>query len=169
MAEQNSGTTRQQAEEIPQLDMALLGSEIGERIHLGIGDSWVERLPHFTDARGSLTPLELGKGFPFEPKRIFLVYAVQDNQLRGEHAHRQCKQFLVAVHGGISVIVDDGHHRKEIRLDTPTTGLYLAPMVWGVQYKFDADAVLMVAASHNYEPDDYIRDYEVFLSEIGKR
>lgn len=159
-------TNSQKLEEISQFDAAALGPQIGQRVELEIGNSWIERLPHFTDVRGSLTPLELGKGFPFEPKRIFLVYGVQHNHLRGEHAHRECEQFLVAVHGGVSVILDDGKNRKEVRLDNKTVGLYLAPMVWGIQYKFDADAVLMVAASHNYDAADYIRDYDVFMSEI---
>lgn len=40
----------------------------------------------------------------------------------------------------------------------------MSPMVWGVQYKFDLDTVLLVFASHPYDASDYIRDYEEFLA-----
>jgi hypothetical protein len=112
--------------------------------------------------RGSLAVVEQGSGLPFVPKRVFWVFNVPSRDVRGEHAHRRCEQFLVATHGGLSVVVDDGRKREEIRLDTSTLGLYLPPMIWGVQYKFDADAVLLVAASERYDASDYIRDYAQF-------
>lgn len=146
---------------------ASLGSVIGDRQDLSVGGAFLERLPNYTDMRGSLTPLEFGKGLPFEPKRIFLVYGVRNHHVRGEHAHRECAQFLVAASGGISVVVDDGRIRREVRLADPSVGLYLPPMVWGIQYKFDPDSVLMVAASHTYEADDYIRDYATFRALVG--
>ena len=136
--------------------------EIGARQELGVANCWIERLPNFADMRGSLAVLEEGKGLPFVPKRVFWVFNVPSRDVRGEHAHRRCEQFLVAAHGGVSVVVDDGTTREEVRLDSPTLGLYLAPMVWGVQYKFDKDAVLMVAASEPYDGTDYIRDYAEF-------
>jgi hypothetical protein len=37
-------------------------------------------------------------------------------------------------------------------------------MVWASQFKYSADAVLLVLASHRYDPDDYIRDYDDFLA-----
>lgn len=135
---------------------------IGERTELGVRGCWIEKLPNFSDMRGSLTPLQFEKGLPFDPRRIFLVYGVPSNHVRGEHAHHHCEQFLVAAHGGVSIVVDDGENRKEVRLEDPSVGLYLAPLVWGIQYKFDPQSVLMVAASRIYEADDYIRDYAEF-------
>lgn len=146
-----------------------LGAAIGSRLQLGVRNCWLERLPHFTDMRGSLTPLELSKGLPFTPHRVFLVYGVASNHVRGEHAHRECEQFLVAAHGSLSVVVDDGINRREIRLEDPTVGLYLAPLVWGIQYKFEPDSVLMVAASHAYEGADYIRDYSEFREIVREK
>lgn len=148
--------------------VAAVPSQIGARVDLGVRNCWVERLPHFADMRGSLTPLQSGKGLPFTPRRIFMVYGVSSHLVRGEHAHRQCEQFLIAAHGSVSVVVDDGKNRQEIRLEDPTVGLYLAPMVWGIQYKFDPDCVLMVAASHEYEAEDYIRNYADFLAAVSE-
>lgn len=143
-------------------DAGGLAAAIGARRELGVRGCYLERLPHFADMRGSLTPLEMGRGLPFAPARVFLVHGVPSNHVRGEHAHHACEQFLVAAHGRLSVVVDDGKAREEVRLEDPSIGLYLAPLVWGTQYKFDRDTVLMVAASRSYEAADYIRDYAEF-------
>jgi hypothetical protein len=145
-----------------------LGPVIGSRLDLCVSNCFVERLPSYSDMRGSLTPLESGKGLPFIPARVFLVYDVASSRVRGEHAHRHCEQFLIAARGGVSVVVDDGSSRTEVRLTDPTVGLYLPPMVWGIQYKFDRDSLLLVMASRPYESEDYIRSYDEFR-ELVKR
>lgn len=125
-------------------------------------------LPTFVDMRGNLTAGELGRQLPFEPKRVFFVYNVPSVEVRGEHAHRSLEQLLVCVQGTCSVLVDDGAARGEATLDSPASALYIPPMVWAVQYKYSADAVLVVLASDYYDSSDYIRDYEEFLAECGK-
>lgn len=144
-------------------DLSGLPDKAGSRMSLGIGDAFIERLPNFIDMRGSLTPLQEGSGIPFKPERVFLVYGVKSSEVRGEHAHLTCKQFLVAAKGSVSVVLDNGLDRIEMRLADPSVGLYLPPMIWGTQYKFDPDSILMVLASRSYEPDDYVRNYEDFL------
>lgn len=61
-------------------------------------------------------------------------------------------------------MVDDGRQRMEVMLDNPAAGLYLPPMVWGTQYKYSQDAILLVFASHSYDPADYVRDYTEFMA-----
>lgn len=121
-------------------------------------------LRNVQDMRGSLSAGELGRDVPFDVKRYFLVYDVPSKEVRGEHTHRVCKQFLIAIAGSLHVVVDDGTHREEFVLDNPSIGVYLPPMVWGIQYRYSKDAVLMVLASEHYASDDYIRDYEQFLA-----
>ena len=116
-----------------------------------------------SDARGSLLPLDLPGSLPFEPQRVFYVYGVPSKEVRGEHAHRQCEQFLVCLHGSVSAVVDDGATRREFLLDDPSLGLHMPAMTWGTQYNYSPDAVLAVFASRPYEDADYIRDYEQFL------
>jgi UDP-2-acetamido-3-amino-2,3-dideoxy-glucuronate N-acetyltransferase len=101
---------------------------------------------------------------PFEVKRYFLVYDVPNAKVRGEHAHRHCHQFLIAVKGTIRVVADDGARHEEFVLDRPSLGLHLPPMTWGIQYGYSVDAVLLVLASEHYDPADYIRDYGRFLA-----
>lgn len=120
-------------------------------------------LPVFEDLRGTLSVGEFAKDIPFKPLRYFLVFNVGSSEIRGEHAHKQCHQFLVCVKGTCSVIADDGTQREEFLLSAPNQGVYLPPLVWGIQYRYSSDAVLAVFASHYYDADDYIRDYNEFL------
>ena len=115
------------------------------------------------DMRGSLSVGEFERDIPFKPLRYFLVYDVPTAETRGEHAHRTCHQFLIAVKGQVSVVADDGVRREEFKLDSPSAGIYLPPMTWGIQYRYSGDAVLLVFASDYYDGADYIRDHADFL------
>lgn len=121
-------------------------------------------IPGFSDMRGLLNVAEFDR-LPFPPRRAFLVHGVPSNRVRGEHAHRACHQLLICVAGSVQVIADDGEHRQEYRLEEPGTGLHIPPMTWATQYGHSKDAVLLVLASHPYDADDYIRDYDRFLAE----
>lgn len=121
------------------------------------------------DMRGTLTAGEFERSVPFPVKRYFMVFDVPSAEVRGEHAHRRCHQFLVCPHGSVSVVADDGTNREEMVLDAPNIGIYLPPMVWGIQYRYSPDAVLIVFCSDYYDAGDYIRDYSQFLAEIGRR
>jgi acetyltransferase-like isoleucine patch superfamily enzyme/dTDP-4-dehydrorhamnose 3,5-epimerase-like enzyme len=121
------------------------------------------------DLRGKLAAGELADHLPFQPQRFFLIFDVPGKEIRGEHAHRVCHQFMVCVHGRVSIVVDDGRHAAEIGLDGPGLGLYVPPMIWAVQFKYSSDAMLLVLASERYDPADYIRDYDEFLSLLPSR
>jgi UDP-2-acetamido-3-amino-2,3-dideoxy-glucuronate N-acetyltransferase len=124
------------------------------------------RMPLIEDMRGNLIAAEVGRTLPFAPQRYFIVLDVPGAEVRGEHAHRMCHQFLVCVRGAVSVVVDDGRHREEFRLDSPVLGLHVPPRVWATQYGYTADAALLVFASEHYDPADYIRDYDEFLAAV---
>jgi acetyltransferase-like isoleucine patch superfamily enzyme/dTDP-4-dehydrorhamnose 3,5-epimerase-like enzyme len=139
-----------------------------ERFTSSVAGVSLRKLKHVNDLRGDLCAAEWNKEIPFSPKRVFFVYNVPSVRVRGEHAHWECHQFLVCVCGSISVVADDGKNREEFVLDQPWIGLHLPPRVWGIQYKCSSDAVLMVLASHQYNPDDYIRDYDEFLDATAR-
>lgn len=122
----------------------------------------LHRFPKILDLRGNLTVGEFGRSVPFEPKRYFMVFGVPNAEIRGEHAHRVCEQFLICAQGSCHVVADDGENREEFVLDDPSTGLYLPALTWGIQYKYSPDAVLLVFASHFYDSAEYIRDYNEF-------
>lgn len=139
------------------------------RIAMAVHGVHLQRFEEFSDLRGRLTAGELPCEYvPFVPRRWFLVYDVPSREVRGEHAHRVCHQFLVCVSGQASVAVDDGERRGEVLLDGPTLGIYIPPLVWASQFRYGRDSVLLVLASHPYDPDDYIREYESFLVEAAQ-
>lgn len=119
------------------------------------------------DLRGSLSVVNFEREVPFATQRFFVVYDVPTREVRGEHAHRKCHQFLVCLKGSVECLVDDGTTRQQYRLDAPDVGLYMPPMTWGSQYNYSPDAVLGVFASHAYDPSDYIRSYDEFISEVA--
>lgn len=121
------------------------------------------RLPLIEDLRGHLSFAEYDQHLPFAPRRYFVVFDVPSKEVRGEHAHKTLHQFLVCLRGSCSVVLDDGQRREEIILRHPNIGLYLPPMIWATQYKYSADAMLLVLASDVYDAEDYIRDYDEYL------
>ena len=131
---------------------------------LGVGKSALYIMRQVNDPRGSLTVGEVPTEVPFIPKRYFAIYGVPCSELRGEHAHRECEQFLLCLNGSVRVLIDDGYSRCEVILDRPEMGVYMPPMTWGAQYKYSSDAVLLVFASMQYSAEDYIRSYDEFLS-----
>lgn len=138
------------------------------RVPLGIGDSALYLMRRITDARGGLTVGEVPTEVPFSPARYFAIFDVPSVELRGEHAHRRCQQFLICLHGSCRILLDDGQQRCEVTLDRPDMGVFMPEMIWGTQYRYSPDAVLLVFASRSYEAEDYIRDYDDFLSEVKK-
>lgn len=121
-----------------------------------------------TDLRGSLAAVEFST-LPFVPQRFFSVNAVPGRDVRGQHAHKRCEQFLVCLQGSVSALLDDGRTRRVFELDSPSHGLHMKAMTWGAQYNYSPDTVLGVFASLPYDNDDYIREYDEFLDLLGRR
>lgn len=147
-------------------DVSLEKSEVGS-YPTRVAGVKLYQMPRVADIRGNLTVGEFDGSIPFFVKRYFMVFDVPSIETRGEHAHRECHQFLICTRGGCAVVADDGTNRQEFLLDRPDMGLHLPPMVWGIQYKYSADAVLLVFASHHYDSADYIRDYSEFRQLVG--
>ncbi|WP_024275765.1 WxcM-like domain-containing protein [Hyphomicrobium sp. 802] len=139
----------------------IIKSKIEERTDLGVGGCWAEQLPHTKDMEGSVTPIEIQKRVQFQPASI-AVLSITNPNVRTEYARRECKQFIVAVTGGFSALLDDGRNRKEVRLEDASVGLHLAPMVWITRHNYSPNTVLLIAESRPHEQSDYIYDYEAF-------
>ena len=77
----------------------------------GLGKAFIHRLPQVEDLRGSLSFGETFRQVPFEVKRYFPAYGVQDERIRGEHAHRHLQQFLLL--RGRSLQRGDRRRRKQ--------------------------------------------------------
>jgi len=110
-------------------------------------------LKTFTDKRGNLTVIE--KVIPFDIKRIFYIYGVDDS-VRGGHRHKKTIQAAICIRGVCHIVNDNGETKTEFMLDNPGKGLILEPRDWHIMDRFSNDAILMVLASHYYDYNDYI-------------
>ena len=119
------------------------------------------RLDNYRVEEGNLLVLE--KQLPFEIKRFFAIHDVQFASERGSHSHKECHQLMIAASGSFSVEVDDGHSKYTFNLNNPLYGLHVPPGVWAKELNFSNGAICLVYASHSYNEDDYIRDYDEFL------
>lgn len=99
---------------------------------------------------------------PFVPKRIYYIYEATTDWPRGYHAHHKTQQILFCLKGSITVVLEDGKQRETVTLDKPNVGVLLEPYIWHEMHDFEKDTILLVLASENYDPDDYIRDYNEF-------
>lgn len=101
-------------------------------------------------------------GLPFTVNRVFYVYGVREGDIRGHHAHKECKQLLICLNGAVNVTCDDGCNRKVYTLDSPLKGLYIPPGIWAEQFYHSKDTMLVGLASQHYDESDYIRDYDTY-------
>lgn len=122
-------------------------------------------IPKITDpdGRGSLSVLEKNI-LPYSIKRVYYLYDVPSNSTRGGHAHKELQQCLIALSGSFIVVLDDGKERKEILLNRPDKGLLIPSGVWRELIEFSAGAVCLSLVSAEYDEDDYIREYEDFIT-----
>ena len=110
-------------------------------------------LKTFSDQRGNLTVIE--KVIPFEIKRIFYIYGVDDS-IRGGHRHHRTIQAAICLKGSCVVSNNNGLHKEEFYLDQSSKCLIIEPNDWHTMHNFTKDAILMVLASEYFDSEDYI-------------
>jgi len=107
----------------------------------------------FSDERGHLSVLE--QNIPFAIKRVFYIYGV-DNSVRGNHRHHKTIQAVICISGSCVICNNDGTIQEEFILDKPNKCLFLYPQDYHYMHSFSKDAILLVLASENFNPNDYI-------------
>ena len=110
-------------------------------------------LKTFTDKRGNLTVIE--KTIPFDIKRIFYIYGVDDSA-RGGHRHKKTVQAAICLQGACTIHNDNGIKQETFVLDKPNHCLILDTEDWHTMDNFTPDAILMVLASEHFDQNDYI-------------
>lgn len=124
-------------------------------------------LKDHTGDDGSISILEFTELNSFTPKRMFFVHDVPPNKARGFHAHKECIQLLIAAHGVCTLEIKHGDKRLKVVMDSPKLGVLLPAMTWATQTYKNENSVLIVLASHTYDPDDYIEDFVSYLKIVG--
>ena len=118
------------------------------------------QLDCFKAEDGTLYPLNFSQ-LPFTPKRFFMVSGCEVNEKRGNHAHYLCKTFLFCASGAIDITLNDGINEYTHDLKKGE-GVFVDRLVWDYQVYKEKDSILIAFCSIEYEPNDYIEDFEQF-------
>ncbi|MFL0251667.1 sugar 3,4-ketoisomerase [Clostridium neuense] len=114
---------------------------------------------------GKLVPIEGNFDVPFQIKRVFYIYGVDSNVIRGHHALRKSHQILICLKGSVKIRLRTPIDEEIVELSNPEEGLYIGKLIWREMFDFSEDAVLFVLASEHFEEEDYIRNYDFYLNE----
>ena len=120
-------------------------------------------LPKIYDPRGNLSFIEENIQIPFSIKRAYWIYDVPGGQVRGGHAFKLQKEFIVALSGSLEVITNDGAYEKVYRLNRGYFGLYIPNNIWRQMKNFSTNTLVLVLSSTHYDQTDYIRNFSTFL------
>jgi dTDP-4-dehydrorhamnose 3,5-epimerase-like enzyme len=107
----------------------------------------------FSDNRGNLSVLE--KNIPFDIKRVFYIYGVDDS-VRGNHRHHKTIQAVICISGSCKIENNNGKYKEVFELKEPNKCLFLYPEDFHSMCNFSKDAILLVLASEYFDPKDYI-------------
>ena len=120
-------------------------------------------LPKIFSETGYITAINNLEVVPFETKRVYYLYDVPNRADRGAHAHKELSQLVVAVSGSFDIELFDGVDKVKYTLNQPDQGLLIVPGIWRDLNNFSGGGICLVLASHEYDENDYVRDYDTFL------
>jgi dTDP-4-dehydrorhamnose 3,5-epimerase-like enzyme len=126
------------------------------------------KLPKILDSRGNLSFFENFNGVPFKIARIYWIYDVPGGEVRGGHAYKDLQEVIVALSGAFDVVLHDGVEEKRYTLNRSYMGLYVPKMIWRRLENFSTNALALIAADSPYNEEQYIRDFEQYISMINE-
>lgn len=116
----------------------------------------------FSDEKGSLVACEYQKNCPFDIKRVFYIFDVNPDAIRGRHANRDSEFLFVALNGSCKIKIDNGKIQETLILNNPKQGLYVGKMLWKEMFGFSKGCILLVMSNTPYNKGEYIHDYEMY-------
>ena len=125
-------------------------------------------IPRIVDERGNLSVVEEDGLVPFKIKRSYWIYDVPGGEHRGGHAYKENCEFIIALSGSFDIVIDDGNERNVFSLNRSYYGLYVPHGLWREMENFSTNSLALVLSSTKYDANDYIQDYQEFLSIINR-
>lgn len=123
----------------------------------------------FGDKHGGLVAIEGNKDIPFNIARVFYIFDTGAEVIRGQHANRKSEFVLINIRGESKIRLDYGDFYEIIELNEPHAGVYIPKMIWKDMYDFTEDSVLLALSDNKYDPEEYIRNYEEYVSLVSHR
>jgi hypothetical protein len=134
-------------------------------MHYSVYDCDFVELPTFPDHRGKLSFVQNDKTIiDFDFCRMYFLFDVPFGGQRAGHGHRNLRQLFFAFSGAYDLNLDDGYEKRTVRIDQPNKPFMVRPNIWRVVDSFTSGAVCAVLASELYSEQDYLRDYDQFIS-----
>jgi len=128
-----------------------------------IYDCPIIQLNKIHNRAGNITIIEGEENIPFPIRRIYYLYDIPGGESRGGHGHKELYQLIVAASGSFDVLLDDGQNNKIVKLNRQNSGLLIVHCICRELLKFSSGSVCLVLASHTYNENDYLRDYDQFI------
>ena len=123
-------------------------------------------LAKFYNKNGTLTVAEF-KSLKFNIKRIFSVLAPK-GAIRGQHAHKKCRQILYCLYGKIEITILSEIRKKKIILSKSSKAVLIPKMTW-VKLKFlKKNSLCIVICDQYFLEKDYIRSFDLYKKLIKK-
>ncbi|MEO6002697.1 MAG: FdtA/QdtA family cupin domain-containing protein [Opitutus sp.] len=143
---------------------------MNKKLQLRVKNSGLLPLKFFKDLPdGNLFIAEAGKQVPFDIKRVYFINTLANQKaVRGKHAHRALQQAIFCINGSFTLHLDDGETRQRVLMNDPGCGVLLGTFLWHTMSAFSYDCVILVLASAGFDEADYIREYDEFLSIVGR-
>lgn len=129
-----------------------------------MNDPKIIYLPKIEDPRGNLSFFEFPNQMPFKIQRSYWIYDVPGGEERGSHAFKIQQEFIVALSGSFDVVLNDGEKEMKFSLNRSYYGLYIPNMVWRKIENFSTNSLALITSDNPYDEEDYIRDFELFIS-----
>ena len=151
---------------LTQLDESIAAQQVSENKlpAFSVHDCEIINLDrHHSARKGDICVVENARTVPFDIKRLYYLYDVPADAVRGGHAHKRLYQLLIAASGSFTVRLDDGKEQRSVSLKRPYQALLIKPGIWREVDDFSSGSVCMVLASELYDESDYIRNYQAFI------
>ena len=151
---------------LTQLDESIAAQQVSENQipAFSVQDCEIINLDrHHSARKGDICVVENARTVPFDIKRLYYLYDVPADAVRGGHAHKRLYQLLIAASGSFTVRLDDGKEQRSVSLKRPYQALLIKPGIWREVDDFSSGSVCMVLASELYDESDYIRNYQAFI------
>ena len=123
-------------------------------------------LPKILDDRGNLSFFENDNQIPFRIERTYWIYDVPSGEIRGGHAYKLQKEFIIALSGSFDLVVFNGKEEQKFSLNRSNQGVYLPSGLWRHMENFSTNALALIVSDSVYRESDYIKDRTEYLNSV---